>query len=125
MRNTADKQPNELIFRCKLVVGKDKHGNSELRDMGMAYFSRSRYRDQNGVWDGLWWDLVTLDPETDERVILAKKVAHMDIPRVRWNYMISPAIVRPRKDGKTDVVMNIRRNHRWDRVSVNPVTEEE
>ena len=119
-----DKEPNELIFRCKLVEG--DRGNRRLRDMGMGVFNRSRYRDKDGVWDGELWDLVTLDG--DKRIYLAERVLDADIPRLRWNQIISPAIVKKRADGKTDVVMNIRRNRRmedyYNRVQVSPVTEE-
>ena len=122
-----DKEPQELIFRCKVYEGKDARGKRRLRDMGMGYFSRSRYRDQNGIWDGELWDLVTMD-ENEERVYLAERVLDADIPRLRWNQMVSPAIVRKRKDGTTDVVMNVRRNKRmedfYNRVDVTPVTEE-
>lgn len=114
-RSTEDRQPNRLMFRCKVLEGK------RLRDVGMAYFAR--HRNADGVWDGKLWDLVTLDPETDERVILAPKVHDEDIPRLRWNYMVSPAIVRKRKDGGTDIAMNIRRNPNFDRVTVGPVQD--
>ena len=123
-----DKEPNELIFRCKVYDGKDARGKRCLRDVGMGFFSRSRYRDKNGVWDGELWDLVTLD-RNDQRVYLAERVLDADIPRIRWNQMISPAIVKKRKDGTTDVVMNVRRNRRmedyYNRVQVSLVTEEE
>ena len=115
-RSRADRQPNELLFRCKV------YENKKLRDVGMAYFTR--HKDANGIWDGRYWDLVTLDPKTEERVILAEEVEDEDIPRLPWNYMISPAIVRKRKNGVTDVAMNIRRNYRFDRVTVEPISEE-
>lgn len=120
-----DKEPNELIFRCKVVEG--ERGNRRLRDMGMGVFNRARYRDKDGVWDGELWDLVVLD-SNDKRVYLAERVLDADIPRLRWNQMISPAIVCKRKDGTTDVVMNVRRNRRmedyYNRVSIAPIMEE-
>ena len=123
-----DKEPNELIFRCKVYDGKDAQGKRLLLDVGMGYFSRARYRDANGVWNNELWDLVTLD-NNDQRVYLAERVLDADIPRIRWNQMISPAIVKKRKDGTTNVYMYVRRNRRmedyYNRVQVTPATEEE
>lgn len=116
LRNKGDRQPNELMFRCKILKA-----DKTLQDVGMAFFSR--HRNSDGIWEGELWDLVTLDPETDERVILAPNIYDEDIPRLPWNYMISPAIVRKRKDGGMDIAMNIRRNLRFDRVTVGPVQD--
>ena len=87
--------PTEMFFRCFLI---DRRGFTH--DLGLGYFRRAR--DENGMWSRDWWDLQT----TDSYVV--PHIHTEDLPNVKGNQVISPAIIEEKKDGAHEMRCYVR-----------------
>ena len=98
LRGRKYQVPTQMFFICKLL---DNRG--ELQDLGMGYFRR--VRDVQGNWDGKWWNLRTTDSS-----YVVPRVHTRDLPRIRRNEVIAPAVIHKLDDGNHEIFCCIRRS---------------